>query len=382
MQKKSELKILVIAPSWGTYSETFIREHVFRLPGEIDVLYDFSHRPKTLHYCSATSSVSRITIKFGGLILGKEWKSNQKNRLIFKSCTQLIQQIDPDVILFEYGTTASYFVPFLARNSIPFVVHFHGYDASVKRTIQDNFHNYLWLFQNAHAIVVVSQQMRNKFISWGVQEEKVHYNPCGVDTTKFSSSNGYLHSPNFLAVGRFVEKKAPHLLVHSFAKVLQAVPQSRLAMIGEGELLPATQSLADDLGITEKIEFKKSLSHEDVCKMMQQAGCFVQHSVRAKNGDSEGTPVAIMEAMTMGLPVVTTAHAGINDIIENEKTGLLVNEHDIDGMAQAMIRIVNEPALAKRLGYEARNFAIQNLEISKSIENLFHILTDHNSNNI
>jgi glycosyltransferase involved in cell wall biosynthesis len=163
-------------------------------------------------------------------------------------------------------------------------------------------------------------------------------------------------------------------LVRSFAKVLQEAPQSRLVRVGDGELLLGVQSLAKDLGVAERIEFKMALAHEDVCTLMQQSGCFVQYSVRAGNGDSEGTPVAVMEAMMMGLPVVATAHAGIKDIIEYGKTGLLVDEYDVNAMAQAILRIVREPELAKRLGKEARYFALQNLAMSKSIEKLSQIL--------
>lgn len=375
MSDKSNRKTLLIVPTWGAVSETFFRAHAEYLPGDIEVLYDFENF-NTLHFRQSSLSrhcfalkkvIGTMVQKFGEHILGRNWKTNLHN-------DALIRKINPDVILFEYGTTATRFIPFLKKYPIPFVVHFHGFDASVEEVIQSNFPGYLWLLKHAHAIVAVSRQMRQTIISWGCPENRVFYNPCGVEEIMFSYSYEYKHSPNFIAIGRFVEKKAPHLLICAFAKVLQEVPESRLTMVGDGSLLSVAESLAKGLGITEKIDFIGLCNHEEVCKMMSQSGCFVQHSVRAKSGDSEGTPVSVMEALAMGLPVVATAHAGIRDIIEHEKTGLLVEEFDIDGMAQQMLRIIREPDLAIRLGKNAKEYAIQNLTMTKSIETLSNIL--------
>jgi colanic acid/amylovoran biosynthesis glycosyltransferase len=83
---------------------------------------------------------------------------------------------------------------------------------------------------------------------------------------------------------------------------------------------------------------------------MRRARGFVQHSMVAPDGDSEGNPVAVMEAQLSGLPVVATRHAGIPEVVRDGETGVLVSEGDVDGMAAAMRRLVLEPALAARLG--------------------------------
>ena len=83
---------------------------------------------------------------------------------------------------------------------------------------------------------------------------------------------------------------------------------------------------------------------------MREVRCFVQHSLVAPDGDSEGNPVAVMEAQLSGLPVVATRHAGIPEVVLEGKSGLLVDEGDEDSMAQAIVQFVLDPELAARLG--------------------------------
>jgi glycosyltransferase involved in cell wall biosynthesis len=108
---------------------------------------------------------------------------------------------------------------------------------------------------------------------------------------------------------------------------------------------------------------------------MQRARAFVQHSVTAPDGDSEGTPVAIIEAQMSGLPVVSTRHAGIPDVVIDGETGFLVNEGDVAGMGRMMARLASQPALAARLGESARRRALAGYTLSRHLEQLAGILS-------
>ena len=91
---------------------------------------------------------------------------------------------------------------------------------------------------------------------------------------------------------------------------------------------------------------------------MRHATAFVQHSITPRtgplSGDKEGTPVAILEAMMVGLPIIASRHAGIGEVVTNGHTGLLFEERDVEGMASAMISIASDSSLAARLGENAR----------------------------
>jgi glycosyltransferase involved in cell wall biosynthesis len=181
-----------------------------------------------------------------------------------------------------------------------------------------------------------------------------------------------------LAVGRFAETKSPHLTLLAFHQVWLAFPQAKLIMVGKdggGELFEACQILVKALNMETAVEFKGILSPEEVYAEMQKAYAFVQHSVTTPlNGDSEGTPVAVMEAMACGLPVVATRHAGIADMIENEVNGLLVEEYEVNAMADSMKYLVQNPQKARELGQAAASHIHAHPLVNNHIRLLWDIL--------
>jgi glycosyltransferase involved in cell wall biosynthesis len=144
---------------------------------------------------------------------------------------------------------------------------------------------------------------------------------------------------------------------------------------GGGELFEACLILVRSLRLEHCVEFKGILSHEDVAIEMRRARVFVQHSVTTpENGDMEGKPIAVMEAMASGLPVVATRHSGIPELIEDEVTGLLVAEYDIEAMADAMIRLAKDDDLVSRMGRSASKAIHDHPLISHHIEALEKII--------
>jgi glycosyltransferase involved in cell wall biosynthesis len=107
---------------------------------------------------------------------------------------------------------------------------------------------------------------------------------------------------------------------------------------------------------------------------MQHARCVVQHSVVAPSGDSEGTPLTILEAGATGLPVVSTRHAGIPDVVIEGATGFLVDEHDEESMAQHMIRLAQDPDLAGVMGRAARAHIQKNFSKARRLASLWAII--------
>ncbi len=178
----------------------------------------------------------------------------------------------------------------------------------------------------------------------------------------------------FVAVGRFVSKKAPYLTILAFAEVLRVYPEAKLRMIGDGPLLGVCRSIVTGMGLERSVELLGPQPHDVVAMEMQQARAFVQHSIVADDGDSEGTPVAVLEAGASGLPVVATRHAGISDVVIHEQTGLLVEEHDVAGMSRAMLRLIRDPEESRRLGIAARHRIESHFSMDASINRLWQII--------
>jgi glycosyltransferase involved in cell wall biosynthesis len=260
------------------------------------------------------------------------------------------------------------------RLAIPLIVHFHGYDASEHRVLKEHAETYPILFAEAAAIIAVSRTMQRKLVSLGAPPEKVNYNPYGVDCERFGGASPARAAPVFLAVGRFVEKKAPQITLTAFAQVWKLDSSVRLRMIGDGPLLDECRALAKELAIEDAVKFLGTQAPYVVQQEMRQARCFVQHSVEASNGDCEGTPVGILEAGASGLPVISTQHAGIPDVVIEGETGFLVAEKDVDGMAARMIDIVKSPQLAELLGQQARQHVERNFSKQQSLGRLWSII--------
>ncbi len=192
--------------------------------------------------------------------------------------------------------------------------------------------------------------------------------------SRFSGAEPGRAAPSFLAVGRFVEKKAPDVTLRAFAEVRQQVPDARLVMVGDGPLLASCRDLSTSLHIADRVEFLGSQPHTVVEGLMRQARAFVQHSVRASNGDCEGTPVSILEAGASGLPVVSTRHGGIVDVVIERGTGILVDEHDVGGMAAGMLELARRPEFADELGTQARLHVRENFSVERGMKKLLGVL--------
>lgn len=145
-------------------------------------------------------------------------------------------------------------------------------------------------------------------------------------------------------------------------------------MIGDGPLRSICEQMARALGLHETVNFLGSRPHDVVGEEMRTARAFVQHSIHASDGDCEGTPVAILEAQASGLPVIATRHAGIPGVVLEGRTGFLVDEGDVNGMAERMRQMAEDGPLATRLGNAGRSRVLESFTMERSIDRLWDII--------
>lgn len=364
------MRLCIVQPNLNGLSETFIRQHDERLPGVCGVIY----WSRALPWSDGAPVLSQR--RPAQLIRGArrrltgqpwQWEIDHGFATAFRRC-------QANVVLAEYGTMAVRALAGCRLANIPLVVHFHGYDASINEILEQHAAQYRELFDQAAAVIAVSHAMRRRLIELGCQKDKVIYNPYGIDPQRFQGASPEQSEVRYLAVGRFVEKKAPQLTLAAFRKVLDELPEARLRMIGDGSLLAACRDLAIGLDMAHAVTFLGPQPHDVVQREMRAARAFVQHSVTAASGDSEGTPVAILEAGSMGLPVVATRHAGIPDVVVEGETGLLVDERDVAGMAQQMLTLGRDPQLAGQLGQKAAAHIRHYYTMEQSLSRLSRVL--------
>lgn len=281
----------------------------------------------------------------------------------------------PDVVLAEYGTTAAEILHFVHVLQIPLVVHFHGFDASIKEVVKENMEKYRKVFKYASSIISVSNVMTQKLIGFGCPEFKIIKNCCGPNDHFFDLNPEYM-KPVMVSVGRFVEKKAPHLTILAFSEALKKFPNAKLRMAGDGILKPICLDLVKYLKIEGSVTFLGVLSPEEIMEEMKNALVYVQHSKTAVNGDMEGTPVGILEAQAAALPVISTYHAGIPDVVIHGETGFLVNESDVTAMAYFMVKILESHSEAKKMGEAGRKRIRENFTMEKHISIIQKVLLE------
>lgn len=338
--------VAVVTPYEPALSETFIRAHLERLPAKTVLI---AGRPPAIESRPVLSMPERAAYKMRRALL-REGLGRETTAAYVRA----FRRHGVAAVLAEYGTTGVLVMDACRQLGLPLIVHFHGYDASVRSVLEENAEAYREMFRRAAAIIAVSDAMRRKLISLGAPPAHVHLIPCGIDCTVFDRSDPASAPPVLLAVGRFIEKKAPHITIEAFSKAHRVMPEARLRMVGDGPLLEGCRALAKTLGVADAVTFLGAQPHAVVQEEMRRARCFVQHSVEAVNGDCEGTPVAILEASASGLPVVATRHAGIPDVVVDGETGFLVDEWDTEAMAARMISLLREAQLARTLGQAAR----------------------------
>jgi len=369
MSGEPKMKICVVSPSQNAYSETFIRAHI----DELNAVAVFEDWPYYEHA--------------GRRIVPRPWRvgvhigprlpvllRSVPERLAVRSVAGFLRRKRIDVVLAEYGPTAVDLIDPCRVAGVPLVAHFHGCDAYHRDILKQHAESYPRLFAAAAGVIVVSRDMERQLLGLGAAPERLFCNPCGVDLEAFSATDASANEPIFLAVGRFVEKKAPYLTLLAFERALAACPGARLIYAGDGDMLGACRQMAGALGVSGQVEFLGHRSHAEVAALMKKARAFVQHSAVASSGDREGTPVAILEAAASGLPVIATRHAGIPEAVIHGETGLLVDELDIEAMAEHIAVLATDAGLAGALGRRARQHIRVNYSMAKSVQGLNTIL--------
>ena len=350
----------LFSPSDKVYSETFIRAHKEKLPFTIKHFYK-GYLPILID----GEKIMPTRFKRGLLLLLKRTKyrdlSLQELALFYS-----LKKYKINVALAEYGPTGTAITKVCERLSIPLLVHFHGFDASVESVIKGNV-SYKEIFSYAKHIFVVSRTMQGKLLELGCPEKKLIYNVYGPNEVFFEVKPNF-SSQKFIAVGRFVNKKAPYYTILAFHKVVCKFPKAQLVLGGTGELWEACTNLVKYLRLENNVLLPGVIDQENYRAHLTDSLAFVQHSITAHNGDMEGTPVAILEANAAGVPVISTRHAGIPDVIVHEETGFLVDEHEVDAMADYMILFIEQPQLAKKMGEAGRKRILQFYTMEKHID--------------
>ncbi|MCG3167500.1 MAG: D-inositol-3-phosphate glycosyltransferase [Bacteroidia bacterium] len=370
--QKTLTNIAVVNKNRNKYSETFIDLKIKGLKNAgyyVHQLYGGYFPTSEVHENHLLSN-NKIVLKI--IELWELFWNKGENYYLKIAFRNYLKDNDVKIVLAEFGTCGVEVFDECRKSGFPLIVTFRGYDIHHKKIFEANGERYKEMFTYCSKVICVSNDILNKLNSLYHLQEKLRYIPSLIDLNLFAYSDHSINPPVFLYVGRFAETKSPHLVILSFHETLKQIPDARLVMVGRdggGELFEACLILIKALNIEDKVELKGVLPPQGVYEEMKKARVFIQHSLTTPiNGDKEGTPVSVREAMACGLPVVATNHAGISETIIHNQTGVLVDEYDYLSMAEEMTRVCKDNELVFSLGKNAAESIHENELIKNNIK--------------
>lgn len=227
---------------------------------------------------------------------------------------------------------------------------FHGLDISAELSYRDTLYHYKRLFGQSEVLLPISQLWQEKLISLGAPSEKTYIHRMGIELNQFQYSPPCKLNDlcSLLCIGRFSEKKGIRYALDALASLKDKF-KFHFYIVGFGELEGDIKAQIQALELTDNVTLLGTLSSEEVAYQLSQADIYLQPSVVAQNGDKEGVPVSIMEAMASGVPVVSTFHSGIPELITHNLSGLLVEERDVEALASAIFHLASSFSLRQKL---------------------------------
>ena len=258
----------------------------------------------------------------------------------------------------QFGYLGRLCVPVLSWfGSLPLVVSFRGQDASALPRKRPGI--YAPLFRRASAFLARSEAMKRDLVAIGCPADRTCVHHSGIDLDQFPFQER--HAPpaeslpvRILLVGRLIEKKGVPDAVAAFAEARRRHPNIQLRIIGDGPMREQIEREIAARNAAESITLLGPKSHAEVAEEMAAAHLFMLPCRTASDGDKEGIPNAIMEAMASGLPVLSTRHAGIPECVEDGVSGLLVAEGDTAALADRLCRLLEHPDLWPGMGRAGR----------------------------
>jgi len=237
-----------------------------------------------------------------------------------------------------------------------------------------------WLIKEkvdrATAAVTISEFNRNFMVSRGADTKKVHIVRCGVDTGNYApllETKGVKTVPVIGSLGRLVEKKGMDTLIAAMAGLSRNGFNFRLEIAGDGPMLSELKEMVLEKGLNGKVRFMGALPHEEALKWFRGLDLFILACRKDSNGDQDGIPVVLMEAMAMGIPTISTRISGIPELIENGETGLLAEPDNPDSLADRVERFFQDPSSASAMARKAKEHIAGEFDADVNIRRLIRL---------
>ncbi len=316
--------------------------------------------------------------KVFGHIPDSEWEGGWREKLVrgleSKSGWWLknLEKLDFDVMHAHFGTLGVKALPLVQKSGKSLVVSFYGYDYEKALHVQPALRaGYERMFKQASTCIALGPATSELLQKAGCPASKISMIPLAVNTHEITFiSNKARGTPmQFVQVSSFTEKKGQMDTVVAFHQALRAGLKAELTLIGETvepHIELAVREYINREGLQGPIRVEGFTENRIIRKRLQDFDVFIHPSHKSAKGDTEGLPVAILEALASGLPVISTYHADIPSAVQQGSNGYLTEPRDTTALTSAILRIAQLPAEQfEQMRLAARQSIIHQFEIRK-----------------
>ncbi len=296
---------------------------------------------------------------------------------------------DIQLLHFHYLVDARFFLSLKHKTRLPALVSAYGYDVSeFPNRYRGYGRQYLQpVFDQLDFFLAMSQDMCKDLVNLGCPQNKIIVHYHGIDTSRFVyPERVYLEKDpvTVLVCAAFHRKKGQHLTLEALRAVEQrglVKHDFRVVLAGDGPMRARLEEQVEEYGWQEKVRFLGHIPHQEqrLVETYRQADIFSLPSTTTRRGEKEGIPGTIIEAMASGLPVLSTYHAGIPEVIEADREGILVREGDVEAMSCALAALIDNVSLREKLGRAAARKATTKLDLqygTAELEDLYRRVLD------
>ena len=292
----------------------------------------------------------------------------------------IIKEKNVKLLHAHFGTEGYKYLKLKKNLNLPMITTFYGFDVSEIPRIPYWKKRYARLFQEGDLFLTEGNNMKKELIKLGCSENKIIIQHLGVDLNIFNfTPRTFPEDGNItiLIAGSFREKKGIPYAIQAFAKVKKDHPDIQLRILGDGSMRNQIESLISELGISSSVTLLGYQPHDVFLNEAASAHIFMLPSITAQNGDTEGgAPVAILEAQATGLPVISSYHADIPEVVVDGKSALLAPEKDVEMLAKHLEYLVEHPEVWVSMGQAGREHVENEYDLIVQVEKLENIYNE------
>jgi len=270
----------------------------------------------------------------------------QISRAEVNSLIRVLDEAQAQLLHIYFGHIAVHLLPLIRAWGKPSLVSFHGADVMVDLEKPAYRAATKEMLDAVRLVLVRSESLGRALISLGCAPEKIRIQRTGIPVAEIPYRARTWPSDGawrFVQACRLIEKKGLKTSLLAFAKFAARYPQSSFTIAGAGPLRSELEAQAGTLGIDEKVSFPGFVSQAQLRELFDHSHIFLHPSERGADGNQEGVPNSMLEAMASGLAVFATEHGGIPEAIVHGKSGILVKEGDHDALAHTLLEAAMAP---------------------------------------